>query len=81
MALQHKSEYLCDQSAEAKERYKNKVICTGLSIDPYAIEESEWSQDPAVIPASLTWSDVCLYMTSTPSPYTKEAVKVCNYSM
>ena len=80
MGLQRKSDYLCGQSAEARERYESKVKCTGLNVDPYGIEESEWSQNPENIPR-LAWSDVCLYMTSTPSCYTKEAVKVCEVNV
>ena len=73
MALLRKSEYLCSLSVEARRQYESKVTGTGLSLDPYVIEE--WSQDSENIPL-LAWSDVCLYMISTPSPYTKEAVKV-----
>ena len=35
-----------------------------------------WSQNPEDIP-KVHWSDVVLYVVSTPSPYTKEAIKVC----
>ncbi len=41
---------------------------------------SHWSNEPELIP-SISWSDVMLYIVSTPSPYTKEAIKVrkkCN---
>ena len=72
-ALQRRSEYLLSLSAEAKQRYENKITGTGLDVDPYVIDE--WTQDPTNIPR-MAWSDVCLYMVSTPSPYTKEAVKV-----
>ena len=73
MALARKSEYLCSLSEEARQRYENKVAGTGLSVDPYVIEE--WTQDPETVPR-LAWSDVMLYMVSTPSPFTKEALKV-----
>ena len=73
MALVRKSEYLCSLSDEAKKRYASKVVGTGLSVDPYVIDN--WTQDPGTLP-SLAWSDVMLYMVSTPSPYTKEAIKV-----
>ena len=49
-------------------------MSAGLNVDPYVIEG--WSQNPEDIP-KVHWSDVVLYMVSTPSPYTKEAIKVC----
>ena len=73
MALVRMSEYLSSLSDEAKQRYESKVAGTGLSIDPYVIDD--WTQDPETIPR-LAWSDVMLYMVSTPSPYTKEAINV-----
>ena len=76
VSLLHRSEYLHGLSAQVRARYDSKVLCTGLDIDPYTIEDAKWSQEPQTIP-SLGWSDVCLYMTCTPSPYTKEALKVC----
>ena len=72
-ALQRKSEYLLSLSAEEKQRYENKLKGTGLAVDSYVIDE--WTQDPANF-ARISWSDVCLYMVSTPSPNTKEAVMV-----
>ena len=72
-ALQRKAEYLLSLSEEAKQRYGNQITGTGLVVDPYVIDE--WTQDPANFPR-MSWSDVCRYMVSTPSPYTKEAVKV-----
>ena len=42
-------------------------------MDPYLIDN--WTRDPETIP-QLTWSDAMLYMVSTPSPYTKEAIRV-----
>ena len=57
------------QSEDAKQRYESKVAGTGLTVDPYVIDD--WTQDPETVPR-LAWSDVC----STPSPFTKEALKV-----
>lgn len=74
-ALEQRSKYFRELSGVAKARYEEKILCTGLLVDPYAIENSQWTTDPAELPR-LTWSDVCVYMTATPSPYTKEAVKV-----
>ena len=50
-----------------------KKMGTGLAVDPNVI--NEWTQDPANFPR-MSCGDVCLCMVSTPSPYTKEAVKV-----
>ena len=61
-----KPEYLCSLSDEAKQRYESKVVGTERSVDPYLIDH--WTRDPETIP-QLTWSDVMLYMVSTPSPY------------
>ena len=74
-ALDKLSEYFCDLSGTAKARYQSKILCTGLLIDPYAIADCEWTRHPAELPR-LTWSDVTVYMTITPSPYTNESVKV-----
>ena len=60
-------------SSETRERYGSKVVSAGLAIDPYSI--SEWEEDPQDIP-SVTWSDMVYYMTNTPSPYTREELKV-----
>ena len=60
-------------SNEARGQYKSKVAATGLSVDPYVIEN--WTEDPRSIPR-LVWSDVTLYMVSTPRVYTKKAIKV-----
>lgn len=73
MALARKSEYLCSLSEDAKQRYESKVAGTGLTVDPYVIDD--WTQDPETVPR-LAWSDVMLYMVSTPCPFTKEALKV-----
>ena len=74
LGLIKRSEYLMKLSSEAKMRYESKVVSAGLDVDPYVIEG--WSQNPEDIP-KVHWSDVVLYMVSTPSPYTKEAIKVC----
>ena len=67
-ALLRKSEYLLSLSVEAKQRYENKITGTGLDVDPYVI--NEWTQDPENI-SRMAWSDVCLYIVSTPSAYQK----------
>ena len=75
MLLSKKSEYICSLSDISRGRYEAKVTATGLDIDPYAIDAGLWLHEPEVIP-QLSLSDVMLYMVSTPSPYTKEAIKV-----
>ena len=73
MALEKKSKYVCSLSAVAKQQYEQKVTNTGLKVDPYIIDS--WTREPEIIP-KLQWSDIMLYVISTPSPYTKEAIKV-----
>jgi len=68
------SAYYRDLSAEAKERYVQKVAVSGLNRDPYAIE-SGWIDDPASAP-NVQWSDLVIYMAKTPSPSTGESIKV-----
>ena len=70
--MQRISEYTQSLSAVSRARYESKVTSTGLNTDPYAIDDSQWSTSPEAVP-DLTWSDMVLYMISTPSPYTKEA--------
>ena len=76
MALTKKSEYFAQLSADAKVRYECKVASAGLNVDPYCIDESQWTREPETIPGKVMWTDISLYMVSTPSPYTKEAIKV-----
>ena len=68
-AMEKPSGYYLDLKADSKKRYQSNVTSAGLRIDPYSI--TQWSEDPAV-----TWSDVVLYMVTTPSPYTLKEVKV-----
>ena len=74
-SLEKLSSYYSGLSAEAKQRYQQKIATTGLKVDPYVIEESQWTREPEEIPL-LQWSDIVLYMVSTPSPYTRETIKV-----
>lgn len=73
--MDRKSEYFGNLSKESKIRYEEKVSRTGLTIDPYTIED--WSEAPEVIP-DVHWSNTMLYMTATPSPHTREAIKVAS---
>ena len=74
MALSRMSEYFSNLTAGARKRYEVKVTSTGLSIDPYCIDESEWSREPEIVP-ELCRSDVMLYMVSTPSPIQRKVSK------
>jgi len=71
--MEKPSGYYLDLKADSKKRYQSKVTSAGLRIDPHSI--TEWNEEPDVIPA-MTWSDVVMYMVTTPSPYTREEVKV-----
>ena len=73
--LAKRSEYLLQLSSEARARLEAKISSVGLNVDPYAIDSDKWSRNPEVLP-KVKWSDVLLYMISTPSPYMKEAIKV-----
>ena len=44
-----------------------------LNKDPYII--NDWTDSPETIP-DVHYSDMMLYVTVTPSPYTREAIKV-----
>ena len=74
-SLLKKSEYFSSLSITAQQQYERKIINTCLTVDPYAIES--WTREPEVVP-KLHYSDLMLYMVSTPSPHTKEAIKVKN---
>ena len=75
MALSKKSEYFGSLSAEAKQRYENKLTVAGLSMYPYTMGECQWTRESEDIP-QLSLANVKLLMLSTPTPYTKEAIKV-----
>ena len=67
------SDYFSTLSSEAKERYEAKIVCTGLKIDSYVIED--WNEAPEEVP-DVRWSDIMLDMVSNPNPYTREEIKV-----
>ena len=55
--------------------YEEKVIAScGLKNDPYVIEDG-WEESPEIIP-EVCWSDLTMYMVSTPSPHNKDNLKV-----
>ena len=67
--MEAKSEYFLMLSSESRERYESQVVSAGLAVDHYSF--SEWEEDPQDIPRVM-WSDMVYYMTTRPSPYTKE---------
>lgn len=70
-----RSDYHASLSPEAAMRYEAKITVTGLKEDPYSIAECRWTENPETIP-KVSWSDLMLYMIQTPSPYTREEIKV-----
>ena len=48
IAMEIKSEYFRKLSADSKTRYECKVTSSGLTKDPYAIDE--WTVDPDTVP-------------------------------
>jgi len=60
----------------SRSRYESKIEVTGLAVDPYTIDEAEWTPDTENNP-QLWWSDLMFYMVSTPSQYTTEAINSC----
>ena len=73
--LFRKSECLLQLTSLSRQKYIKKITKAGLSCDPYCLESSEWNKDPEDLPL-LSWSDITMFMVSTPSPYTKESIKV-----
>ena len=67
-------DYTQGLSVVARDRYESKVLQAGLDTDPYSMDDSKWFETPDVM-QNTSWSDLMLYMTSTPSPYTKEEIK------
>ena len=73
--MQRNLEHFANLTADAQGRYECKVISGGLSTDPYVIDDCYWTATPEIAP-DVQWSDTMLYMTATPSPYTREAIEV-----
>ena len=70
--MKRKSEYFTHLTDNSKDRYESKILACGLKVDPYAIEN--WTESPEFSPP-VDWSDMMLYMVSTPSPHTRESIK------
>lgn len=75
--MERTSEYYSTLSSNFKARYTEKVTGAGLKTDPYVIPNESWTEEPVFVP-QVSWSDMFLYMVSTPSPYTKQEMKVCS---
>ena len=73
--MEQTSEYYSTLSSDSKARYTEKVTGAGLKTDPYMIPNESWTEEPVSVP-QVSWSDMFLYMVSTPSPYTKQEMKV-----
>jgi len=73
--MKSKSEYFVNLPGDDRHRYESKVVSVGLTSDPYSIKDQGWSETPVTIP-DIHWSDFVTYMVDTPSPYTKEEIKV-----
>ena len=75
--MERQSEYFAGLSVDSQ-RHEQKVLASGLSIDPYAIDDWYWTEVPETVP-DTQWSDMMVYMKATPSPYTREEIKVIAY--
>ena len=72
MDLVKKSEYILQLSSVSRQRYIEKLTKVGLSNDPYCLESPEWEKGSG----KFTFTVMMMFMVSTPSPYTKESIKV-----
>ena len=71
--MESKSDYFHGLTAASKTRYESKVLSSGLKVDPYSI--TTWMVNSEDFP-EVNISDMVMYMISTPSPYTREEIKV-----
>ena len=71
--MELKSDYFHGLTAASKTRYETKVLASGLEVDPYSI--TTWVVNSEEFP-EVNLSDMVMYMISTPSPYTREEIKV-----
>ena len=62
-------------SVNLKARYTEKVTASGLKTDPYVIPDESWTEEPMTV-LLISWSDLFVYIILTPSPYTKQELKV-----
>ena len=57
-----------------KMRYKEKLKMLHLSIDLYLVDRNAWSTERSLFP-HIDFPDIFVYLISSPSLYTKEALK------
>ena len=57
-----------------KTRYKEKLKMLQLCTDPYLVDRNAWSTEKSLFP-QIEFPDIFVYLISSPSPYTKEALK------
>ena len=69
------SEYFETLSGSGKARYLQKLEICQLKRDPYCVTENELIASPASIPR-VKWSDMFVYLMSTPSQHTLHEIKV-----
>ena len=74
--MEQTSEYYSTRSLDLKTRHTEKITGTGLKTDPCVIQNKSWTEEHVSVP-QVSWSDMFLYMISTPSPYIKQEMKVC----
>ena len=48
--MERKSEYFAGLSVDSRKRYEQKVLASGLSTDPYAIDDCYWTEAPETVP-------------------------------
>ena len=71
--MESKLDYFHGLTVASKTRYESKVPSSGLKVDPYSI--TTWVVNSEDFP-EVNISDMVMYMISTPSPYTREEIKV-----
>ena len=71
------SKYAKGLAHVAQKRYIAKFSGAGFSSDPYLLTENNanWEAEPETVP-NVKWSDMFVYMITTPSEYTKDEIKV-----
>ena len=64
--MERTSDYYNTLSLDSKAGYTEKVTGAGFKTDPYVILNELWTEEPVSVP-QVSWSDMFLYMISTPS--------------
>ena len=58
-------EYCDNLDDVASERYKVKLVASGLDMCPYKFEADRWRNDPTEWP-EVSWPDIYNYLVETP---------------